>query len=99
MQGLEDSTCHGATKPVCHNYSARELQLLKFMFLEPVLYNKRNHCNEKPKHYNEEWPLFSTTQESQGTTTKTQCNQKNKLKKKIFFNVVKSDFTRSLIFE
>ena len=77
----EDSTCHGATKPVCPNYSARELQLLKFMLLEPVLYHKRSHCNEKPKHCNEERPLFSTTQESRGTTTKTQCNQKIKLKK------------------
>ena len=94
----EDSKCHGAAKPVCHNYSARELQLLQFMLLEPVLYNKRSRCNEKPRHCNEEWALFSTTQESWSTTTKTQCKQKNKLKK-IFFNVVKSDFTRSLIFE
>lgn len=34
------------SKPVCHNYSARELQLLKFMLLEPVLYNKRSRCTK-----------------------------------------------------
>ena len=29
------------------------LQLLKPMGLEPVLRNKRSHCNEKPVHLNE----------------------------------------------
>ena len=50
----EDPTCHGATKPLCHNYWACALepvshnywalmpQLLKPAGLEPVL------CNEKP---------------------------------------------------
>ena len=65
-------------------YSGCELQLLKFVLLEPVLYNKRSHCNDKPKCCSEEWPLFATTQESRSTTTKTQCSQKNKLKKKFF---------------
>ncbi|KAJ8779321.1 hypothetical protein J1605_012783 [Eschrichtius robustus] len=32
---------------------ARVLQLLKPMYLEPVLSNKRSHCNEKPVHRNE----------------------------------------------
>ena len=62
----EDPTCRGATKPVrhsywacalepaSHNYWARVLQLLKPARLEPVLRNKRNHCNEKPAHHNEE---------------------------------------------
>ena len=56
----EDPTCRGATKPVhhsywacalepvSHNYWAHVLQLLKPAHLEPVLCNKRSHCNEKP---------------------------------------------------
>ena len=62
----EDPTCHGATKPMCHNYWActlepanhnywaRVLQLLKPVHLEPVLHNKRSHRNEKPTHRNKE---------------------------------------------
>ena len=33
---------------------ARVPQLLKPASLEPVLCNKRSHCNEKPTHHNEE---------------------------------------------
>ena len=52
----EDPTCHGATKPVCHNYWAcalgpachnswaRMLQLLKPARLEPMLSSKRSQC-------------------------------------------------------
>ena len=62
----EDPTCRGATKPVhhncwacvlepaSHNYWAHVPQLLKPARLEPVLRNKRSHCNEKPMHCNEE---------------------------------------------
>ena len=62
----EDPTCRGATKPVHHNYWACTLeptshnywahvpQLMKPMRLEPMLRNKRSHCNEKPAHRNEE---------------------------------------------
>ena len=50
---LEDPTCRGATKPVCHNYWACMPQLLKPMCLEPVLCKERSHCNEKPTHHNE----------------------------------------------
>ena len=50
----EDPTCHGETKPVCHNYEDCVPQLLKPVGLKPVLRNKRSHCNEKPTHYNEE---------------------------------------------
>ena len=62
----EDSTCHGATKPMCHNYWACALEptshnywarvpkLLKPAHLEPVLCSKRSHRNEKPTHCNEE---------------------------------------------
>ena len=60
----EDPTCRGATKPVRHNYWAWALepashnywacvsQLLKPTCLEPVLHNKRSHCNKKPAHRN-----------------------------------------------
>ena len=50
----EDPTSQGATKRVCHNYWAREPQLLKPACLELVLRNKRSHRNEKPTHHNEE---------------------------------------------
>ena len=50
----EDPSCHGATKPVHHNYQAHVLQLLKPAHLEPVLHNKRSHHNEKPSHDNKE---------------------------------------------
>ena len=61
----EDPTCRGATKPMNHNYWACALQpmsqnywahvpqLLKPAHQEPVLHNKRSHCNE-PAHCNEE---------------------------------------------
>ena len=61
-----DPTCRGATKPMCHNYWActpepashnywaRVPQLLQPARLEPMLCNKRSHCNEKPTHRNEE---------------------------------------------
>ena len=34
-------------KPVCHYYQSLQA-------IEPVLCNKRSHCNEKPGHHNEE---------------------------------------------
>ena len=36
----EDSTCHGATEPVCQQLLSLELC------------DKRSHCNEKPVHPN-----------------------------------------------
>ena len=50
----EDPTCHGATKPMHHNYWACEPQLLKPACLQPVLRDKRSHCNEKPMRFNKE---------------------------------------------
>ena len=62
----EDPTCHGTTKPVrhncwacaleptSHNYWAHAPQLLKPAHLEPMLHNKRSHCNEKATHRSEE---------------------------------------------
>ena len=43
-----------ALGPVCCNYWACVLQLVKPICLEPVLHNKRSHQNEKPTHCNEE---------------------------------------------
>ena len=83
----EDPTCRRATKPVrhnywacalepaSHNYWARVLQLLKPACLEPVLCNKRSHCNEKPA-YNEQQPPLATARESPRAAMKTQRNHK-----------------------
>ena len=52
---LEDPTYDEATKPVCHNCPALELGSQKFWSLgtlEPVVANKRSHCNEKPAQHN-----------------------------------------------
>ena len=58
------STCCRATKPMCHNYWAWALdpgtrnycahvpQLWGPCTLQPVLSNKRSHCNEKLEHHN-----------------------------------------------
>ena len=43
-----------ALEPANHNYWAHVSQLLKPMYLEPMLHNKRSHRNEKPAHSNEE---------------------------------------------
>ena len=70
----EGPTCHGATKPVhhnywacalepvSHNYWAHEPQLLKPAHLEPMLHNKRNHHSEKHVHRNEEEPPLAAQQ-------------------------------------
>ena len=65
----EDPTCHGATKlarrnywacalePASHNYWACVPQLLEPACLEPVLCNKRSHCNEAKATPQQEKPL------------------------------------------
>ena len=62
----EDSTHPGATETLCHNYGAcalepesgsywaHVLQLLKTKCSEPVLHNKRSHCDEQPAPCNKE---------------------------------------------
>ena len=84
----EDPTCHGATKPMSHNYWGctlepashnywiRTPQLLKPACLEPVLHNKRSQHNKKPMHCNEEYPLLST-RESPRMATKNQRSQES----------------------
>ena len=83
----EDPTCRRAAKPVhhnnwacyleptSHNYWASMLQLLKPALLEPVLHNKRSHCNEKPTHRNEELAPLAATRESPCAATKIQHSQ------------------------
>ena len=84
----EDPTWHRAIKPVrhnywacalestSHNYEARMPQLLKPVRLEPVLCNKRSHCNEKPTHHSGEKPRLNATKESPCAATKTKRSQK-----------------------
>ena len=53
----EDLTCPGAIKPAQHNYwrggsSARELQQLKTVCLEPMVRHERSHDNVKPGRQN-----------------------------------------------
>ena len=84
----EDPTCHGATKPVrhnwwactlelmSHNYGAHVPQLLKPTRLEPVLCNKRSHRNEKHTHCNEEWPPLTAAGGSPRAATNTRQSQK-----------------------
>ena len=53
----EDPTCLRGTKPSAP-------QLLKPRCLEPVLHNKRSHCDEKLTHRHKEQPLLSATRET-----------------------------------
>jgi len=77
----EDSTCHKATNPVCHNYRTHMLQLQKPVHLEPVPHNEKSPQWEAlalqrrvaPAHYNEK-------------VTKTQHSQKIKQINKNFKN-------------
>ena len=69
----EDPTCHGATKPVRHNYWACPLEPT---CLEPVLRYKRSHRSEKPAHRNEEQPPLVASRESPCAATKTQRSQR-----------------------
>ena len=93
--GQEDPTCCGATKPLCHSYWACTLepvshnywahmpQLLKPTCLEPMLCNKRSHCNEKPVHHNEELPHSLQLEKARAQQRRPNAaKNKNKLKNK-----------------
>ena len=98
----EDAACHGATKPVrhnywacalepaSHNYWARVPQLLKPTCLEPMLCNKRSHHNEKLTCRNEEYPPLAATRESpRSKEDPTQPKIKiNKINKFIFKKIM-----------
>ena len=50
-------TCCWTTKPLCHNYWACALEPMSLNYwslhtFEPMLHNKRSHCDEKPEFYN-----------------------------------------------
>ena len=75
IPGPGRSTCHGATKPVRHNYQAHVLQLLKPSVLEPVLHNERSNCNQKPTPRSEEQPTLAPVRESLHTATMTHCQK------------------------
>ena len=49
---------------------------------EPVLCNRRSHLNEKPVHFNEEWPLLVTTRESLCAAMRPSAAKNKYLKKK-----------------
>jgi len=42
----EDPTCQGAMRPVHHNYGTKPKTL------GPMPFNKKSHCDEKPRHCN-----------------------------------------------
>ena len=89
----EDPTCHGANKPVHHNYLAWALepashnywahtpQLLKPACLEPVLCNKRSHYNEKPTHHNKEYPRLPQPEKACTQQWRPNAAKKTKNKK------------------
>ena len=51
IPGLGRFTNFGETEPMHQKYSAHVLQLWKPLYLEPVLWNKRRHQNEKPMYH------------------------------------------------
>ena len=67
--GLGRSHIPRANKPVRHSYWA--------CALEPVLCNKRSHCNEKPSHCNREQPPLTKSRGNKRTAEKTQHSQIN----------------------
>ena len=89
----EDSTCCGATRPVCchywdgalepasHTHQAYTLQLLKPANPEPVLCNKRSHLKEQPKRRNQEQsPLIPTREKpAHGNEDPAQPGKKKKM--------------------
>lgn len=64
----EDPTCHGARKPVHHNYGA--------CALEPMFHDKRNLSKEEPEHGNKLQSQLAASRQSPSTATKTQHSRK-----------------------
>ena len=65
----EDSTCRGATKPLCHNYWSP-------WGLEPMLHNRRSHCSEKPEHHNQRVAPARHNYRKATGAMKAQCSSK-----------------------
>ena len=78
-------------KSASHNYRTRVPKILKAARLEPVLCNKRSHCNERPVHLNEEQPLLATTRKSPVQQWKPNA-AKNKLIN--LKNILKKEYLR-----
>ena len=57
-----DSTCQGATKPVCHNCWACALESRNYWAPVPRAHapQQESHCNEKPTQHTERAPLTAT---------------------------------------
>ena len=75
--GWEDSTYHGATKPMHYKYWAWVLQLLKPKSLEPVLC-KREATTMRSPHIAMKSSQFAATTESPSRAEKNQRSQKKK---------------------
>ena len=76
----EDSTCHGATKPMHHNH----------FILEPALHNRRSYRNENPCITTREYSLFTATRESMSSKNDL-AQLKEKKKKNISVPVSKTN--------
>ena len=64
----ENPMCHGAAKPMHHDYWACALEPMSrnywsLLTLEAMLHNRRSYQNEKPMHCNEEQASLATTRE------------------------------------
>ena len=52
------------------------VETIEPMTLEPMLYDERGHCNEKPAHCNQRTLLIAATRESPLAATVTQRSKK-----------------------
>ena len=82
----EDPTCLRATEPVCHSCWARALEPEGCNYwspcsLEPVLCNKRNHCNEKLMNLSGrvQLPLSTSRESPHSSKTSTTANKWSKI--------------------
>ena len=84
----EDPTRQGTTKLVSHNYLAYALEPMgrnywSLHVLEPVLHEKRSHCNEKPENRQLESSPYSPQLEKSLYSNKDPAQPKtNKIFKK-----------------
>ena len=77
---LKESTWLEATKPVCHNYWAHTLEPLSHSHWslctpEPVLCNRRSHCNGNTAHCNYRLDPTPATRGSPRAAMRAQCSQ------------------------
>ena len=70
--GQKDPTCRRTTKPLRHNFCAPD----------PMLGNKRSHCNEEPMHSNGESPCSLQLEKSLSINEEPTQPNTNKMRKK-----------------